>query len=195
MANTLPRRALPRGRLAPPTDKSFAGHTTSPRMMGRRGDTVIFSLFSPRPPRVHRAFRSTTGWLYRVVASGRRVRNHTSMLDRALIRVVVVTILVGCTSAVGVGGQEASWEPTRTVDGHPDLQGVWLNNVATPVERPPALAGRAHPRGLVSGPDQAVVHARGRRRFDLQPDLHRPDDLGRDMGGGDVSPAARPAHL
>jgi len=28
-------------------------------------------------------------------------------------------------------------------DGHPDLQGVWLNNSATPLERPKALDGRA----------------------------------------------------
>ena len=28
-------------------------------------------------------------------------------------------------------------------DGHPDLQGVWLNRSATPLERPKALEGRA----------------------------------------------------
>ncbi len=78
-------------------------------------------------------------WLRRDV----RVRNHTSMSDKGLTRIVVVTILVGCSSVVAAQGQDASWEPTPTVDGHPDLQGVWLNNVATPVERPPALAGRA----------------------------------------------------
>jgi len=31
----------------------------------------------------------------------------------------------------------------RGPDGHPDLQGVWLNNSATPLERPKALEGRA----------------------------------------------------
>ncbi len=30
----------------------------------------------------------------------------------------------------------------RTPDGHPDLQGNWLNNSATPLERPKELAGR-----------------------------------------------------
>lgn len=31
----------------------------------------------------------------------------------------------------------------RTPDGHPDLQGVWVNNNAAPLERPAILAGRA----------------------------------------------------
>ncbi len=36
------------------------------------------------------------------------------------------------------------WPPARTPDGHPDLQGVWANNNATPLERPKELAGRAY---------------------------------------------------
>jgi hypothetical protein len=34
------------------------------------------------------------------------------------------------------------WTPVLDPDGHPDLQGVWLNNSATPLERPQALEGR-----------------------------------------------------
>ena len=30
----------------------------------------------------------------------------------------------------------------RTVEGQPDLQGVWANNVATPLQRPKALEGK-----------------------------------------------------
>ena len=31
----------------------------------------------------------------------------------------------------------------RATDGHPDLQGIWLNNAATPFERPKEVEGRA----------------------------------------------------
>src|ERR1700740_2112374 len=37
-----------------------------------------------------------------------------------------------------------SYAPPRTSDGQPDLQGVWANNNATPLERPKELAGRAY---------------------------------------------------
>ena len=34
------------------------------------------------------------------------------------------------------------WTTPRTADGHPDLQGFWANNSATPLERPKELEGR-----------------------------------------------------
>jgi hypothetical protein len=35
-----------------------------------------------------------------------------------------------------------TWTPPLAPDGHPDLQGVWLVNTATPLERPKELEGR-----------------------------------------------------
>jgi hypothetical protein len=40
--------------------------------------------------------------------------------------------------------QTQTWTPPRTADGHPDLQGFWSNNSATPLERPKELAGREY---------------------------------------------------
>jgi hypothetical protein len=36
----------------------------------------------------------------------------------------------------------ADWRVPRTADGRPDLQGIWANNSATPLERPKHWAGR-----------------------------------------------------
>lgn len=39
-------------------------------------------------------------------------------------------------------GPAQPWTPPRIAGGQPDLQGVWLDNSATPLERPKALEGR-----------------------------------------------------
>jgi hypothetical protein len=59
---------------------------------------------------------------------------------RSLAVMVMLATLVRPTSATG---QTPDWTPPLGPDGHPDLQGTWLNNSATPLERPPALAGRS----------------------------------------------------
>jgi hypothetical protein len=35
-----------------------------------------------------------------------------------------------------------NYKAPRTIDGQPDLQGVWANNVATPLQRPKELEGK-----------------------------------------------------
>src|SRR5437870_4905895 len=46
-------------------------------------------------------------------------------------------------SKANTTGIKKVWTVPRTPDGQPDLQGVWANNNATPLERPAVLAGRA----------------------------------------------------
>ena len=54
-----------------------------------------------------------------------------------------VTLAAIVAGSASVASQTApAWTPPLGPDGHPDLQGVWLNNSATPLERPKALEGR-----------------------------------------------------
>ena len=51
-------------------------------------------------------------------------------------------LCIALTMPLAAQAADAGWQPPRTPDGAPDLQGVWANNSATPLERPDALAGR-----------------------------------------------------
>jgi hypothetical protein len=44
--------------------------------------------------------------------------------------------------ACSIPAAAQSWTPPRNAFGQPDLEGVWLSNAATPLERPKALEGR-----------------------------------------------------
>ena len=66
-------------------------------------------------------------------------RRHFSL--RSMLAVGIAIIFVA-PAAVARQDRTGTWSPPRTADGQPDLQGVWANNTATPLERPDALAGK-----------------------------------------------------
>ena len=49
-------------------------------------------------------------------------------------------VLLALLAAAAPASAQSDYEAPRTIDGYPDLQGVWENNTLTPVERPDAYA-------------------------------------------------------
>ena len=52
---------------------------------------------------------------------------------------LVAVAVLGASPAIAQTGR---WTPPRAADGHVDLQGIWANNTATPLERPDSLADK-----------------------------------------------------
>jgi len=66
-----------------------------------------------------------------------------------------------------------TYQAPRTVDGQPDLQGVWANNDATPLERPKEVEGRA----TLTDAEVAALKARAAKLFNGEGDAAFGDDV------------------
>jgi hypothetical protein len=105
------------------------------------------------------------------------------MSDRvhASLGALAVVVAVGSLASPSVAGQagpvaakaEKPWTAPLAPDGHPDLQGVWLSNSATPLERPKALEGRQ----TLTDAEVAELKERAARLF--------PPDGNNDFAAGD----------
>ena len=63
---------------------------------------------------------------------------HSRAISAAAVCAMAALVCVSPAAA-----QQDGWSPPRTPAGRVDLQGVWANNAATPLERPDSLAGKA----------------------------------------------------
>ena len=61
---------------------------------------------------------------------------HRSLTCLGILGLVCTVVALAPATAAGQDTMP------RTPDGHPDLQGVWNFSTATPMERPPELAGK-----------------------------------------------------
>jgi hypothetical protein len=55
---------------------------------------------------------------------------------------ILAVVLLAPVTAQSRPAAPKKWNPSRTPDGQPDLQGIWSNATITPFERPKELAGK-----------------------------------------------------
>ena len=86
------------------------------------------------------------------------------MKNRCLCLLAGLTTLFSASQAqvAQPAKTKATYSAPRTPDGHPDFQGSWVNNIATPLERPKELGGRA----LLTDQELADMKRKAHELFD-----------------------------
>ena len=82
------------------------------------------------------------------------------------VRMLAAVLAVSCAAAFAPPAAAQTtpaddWTLPRLADGRPDLQGVWLSNTATPLQRPRELAGRE----FLTDEEVATLRERAERIF------------------------------
>ena len=86
----------------------------------------------------------------------------------AVVAAGAAIVLMGPVAAAAQSSAPASdgWVTPRTADGHPDLQGIWASDSATPLQRPEELADKA----TLSDEEVATLQARAAELFNGETD-------------------------
>ena len=103
---------------------------------------------------------------------------NSTLMKHWVVGLAIVAIGGGVSAAYAQG----SFEPTRLLDGRPDLQGVWDFRTLTPLQRPEDLADKA----VLGAEEAAEIEAKAARSAELNAPTTERDGLlpaGGDVGG------------